>query len=208
MTRKAGVVSEDTRQSLLRAAKDAIWEKGYDAAGLREVCNRAEVTTGALYFFFRGKEDLFRQMLKPVARTIMEFMRKHYRLEDESGTLFGKAQEDINFTRTVIRLYDCDPQMYDIIVRNRMNPVVAEYLSQIMGIMDQHTLHLLRTDSPDAAVLRAVHWFSELQLEALMKVVSVRDEPDERNRQMHIAIQMLRGALLALYEAAHSGKER
>ncbi|MGP1418932.1 MAG: TetR/AcrR family transcriptional regulator [Sphaerochaetaceae bacterium] len=207
MTRKTGVVSEDTRQSLLRSAKAVIWEKGYEAAGLREVCDRAEVTTGALYFFFRSKEDLFRQLLEPVARTIVEFMENHYRLEDESRMLFGETQEDINFTRTIIRLYDSDPQMYDIIVRNWMNPVVAKYLSQIMETMDRHTLNLLRTDASDVAVLRAVHWFSELQLEAFIKVVSVRNNPEERSRQMHIAIQMLRGALLALYEAARDGKE-
>lgn len=205
MSRKAGSVPEDTRQSLIRSAREVIWEKGYDAAALREICRRAGVTTGALYLFFQDKEDLFRQMLEPVARVIGESMQHHYQLEDEGEAIIGEAREDLDFARAILGLHDCDPQMYDIIVRNHAHPVVSEYMDGIMEMMDRHTAQLLHLDMSDGVVARAVHWFSVLQIEAVMGMTAVQGDPDDRDRQMEIMIRMLRGALLALHGAVHGG---
>ena len=50
--------NKETRQHLLECAKREFLEKGYMKASLRNICKEAGVTTGALYFFFKDKEDL------------------------------------------------------------------------------------------------------------------------------------------------------
>ena len=40
-------------------AKEEFMEKGYNKASLRSICSKAGITTGALYFFFENKEDLY-----------------------------------------------------------------------------------------------------------------------------------------------------
>ena len=52
-----------TKEKLLESAKKEFLEKGYMKASLRTICKNAGVTTGALYFFFQGKED---HRVKPV----------------------------------------------------------------------------------------------------------------------------------------------
>lgn len=49
---------KETKSKLLASAKAEFLEKGYINASLRSICKNAGVTTGALYFFFRDKEDL------------------------------------------------------------------------------------------------------------------------------------------------------
>lgn len=49
----------ETKEKLLASAKSEFLKKGYMKASLRKICANAEVTTGALYFFFKDKEDLF-----------------------------------------------------------------------------------------------------------------------------------------------------
>lgn len=48
-----------TREKLLRAAAEVIAEKGYRAASLDEIAERAGLTKGAVYSNFDSKEDLF-----------------------------------------------------------------------------------------------------------------------------------------------------
>ena len=55
---------KETRQKLLVSAKKEFMEKGYVKASLRNICKNAGVTTGALYFFFKDKEDLFGNLIR------------------------------------------------------------------------------------------------------------------------------------------------
>lgn len=55
--------NRDTKNELLKAARAEFSEKGFQGASLRSICQRAHVTTGALYFFYTNKEDLFSQVI-------------------------------------------------------------------------------------------------------------------------------------------------
>jgi AcrR family transcriptional regulator len=50
---------ERTRVKLLEAARMLIREKGYEAATLEAIAERAGMTTGAIYGNFKNREDLF-----------------------------------------------------------------------------------------------------------------------------------------------------
>lgn len=54
---------QNTTELLLEAGKEEFLEKGFEKASLRKICERAGVTTGAVYFFFENKEDLFHQIV-------------------------------------------------------------------------------------------------------------------------------------------------
>lgn len=104
----------NTRERLLKAGKEEFLEKGFERASLRKICERAGVTTGAVYFFFENKEDLFHQIvagtLKQLSgiaqevmqaelsevnsssdsdKIIMEFLWRH---RDEIRLLWEKAE--------------------------------------------------------------------------------------------------------------------
>ena len=67
-----------TREKLLKVAKEEFLEKGYAAASLRSICKKADVTTGALYFFFQDKEDLFGSLVKEPLDKLYGIMKLHY----------------------------------------------------------------------------------------------------------------------------------
>ena len=50
---------KETRKKLQESAMQEFLEKGFMKASLRSICKNAGVTTGALYFFFQDKDDLF-----------------------------------------------------------------------------------------------------------------------------------------------------
>ena len=48
----------DTRDRLLEAALQLIWEESLGAASVDAICEKAEVRKGSFYHFFKSKEEL------------------------------------------------------------------------------------------------------------------------------------------------------
>ena len=63
---------EATRDALLAAARALFAEHGYAGVGTEEVVRRAGVTRGALYHYFRDKQDLFRAVFEQTEAEIMQ----------------------------------------------------------------------------------------------------------------------------------------
>ena len=61
----------ETRGRILLAAKEEFLEKGYKNAWLRSISKEAGVTTGALYGYFRSKEDLFGTLVEKEYRYVL-----------------------------------------------------------------------------------------------------------------------------------------
>lgn len=62
MARQARALA--TRQAVLLAAAEVFDERGYAAATMAEILERAGVTKGALYFHFASKEELARAVIE------------------------------------------------------------------------------------------------------------------------------------------------
>jgi TetR/AcrR family transcriptional regulator, transcriptional repressor for nem operon len=59
----------DTRQQLIEAAKDLLWERGYEAMSPRAVLERSGAGQGSLYHHFTGKQALAEAALTETAET-------------------------------------------------------------------------------------------------------------------------------------------
>jgi TetR/AcrR family transcriptional repressor of nem operon len=53
-----------TRERILEAARYLFWEKGYGAAGMADILQRADANAGSFYHFFPGKEALLLAVLE------------------------------------------------------------------------------------------------------------------------------------------------
>ena len=71
----------ETKEKLLASAEHEFMEKGYQGASLRNICKNAGVTTGALYFFFKDKDDIFASLVAPVLGSIRTMMEAHMQQE-------------------------------------------------------------------------------------------------------------------------------
>lgn len=54
---------ERTRERLLRAAGEVFAERGYRRATVRDICRRAHVNIASVNYYFKGKEDLYADVL-------------------------------------------------------------------------------------------------------------------------------------------------
>lgn len=71
----------ETKDRLLENAKKEFIEKGYTKASLRNICKNSDATTGALYFFFQNKEELFASLVEEPLNKLQEIINQHYKME-------------------------------------------------------------------------------------------------------------------------------
>ena len=75
---------KETREKLIENAKAEFMEKGYNKASLRSICAKAGVTTGALYFFFEDKADLYKAIVGKPVDELFEIMQAHFNEDDKN----------------------------------------------------------------------------------------------------------------------------
>ena len=103
--RGSATSDSEPRARLLLSAREEFLAHGFERASLRRICGKAGVTTGAVYFFFQGKEDLFVHLVKDTAERLaeletpdigpscdMQLMAFLYRHREEALLLLEKAQ--------------------------------------------------------------------------------------------------------------------
>ena len=75
------VESMSTKEKLIEIAKKEFLAKGYEKASLRKICADANVTTGAMYFFFKNKQDLFLNVVEEKAEHLLTLVKRQTKSE-------------------------------------------------------------------------------------------------------------------------------
>lgn len=64
--------TRETRDKLLRVARDAFEEEGYDATSVSRIVDGADVSRGTFYLYFESKEDIFRTLAEGLLEQVVE----------------------------------------------------------------------------------------------------------------------------------------
>jgi AcrR family transcriptional regulator len=91
--------SEQRRERILEAARECLGEQGYAGATVTAIAQRAGVSNGLLYQFFRNKERLLEQVLADVVRDWVRAMLPG-RQETAADALEGMFRRSVDFCRT------------------------------------------------------------------------------------------------------------
>jgi TetR/AcrR family transcriptional repressor of nem operon len=101
----------DSRLRLIRSAKDLFYAHGYNAVGVKEICERAAVNKGSFYHFFPSKRDLLIAVIEAHAEWLGAVMQEAARPD-------LPALERVRRLFTLVGRFDGD-------VRRRLGHVVG-----------------------------------------------------------------------------------
>ena len=68
--------SDETKRHLLLIAKEEFLEKEFNNASVRNVAKKAGLTTGAIFRYYKTKEELFNALVAPAADTLIEHFKE------------------------------------------------------------------------------------------------------------------------------------
>jgi AcrR family transcriptional regulator len=94
--RPVGSDSAETRSRILRAARQVINERGYQAATFQAIAVTAELSRPTLHYYFASREEIFDALLVDVSGVVSECIAKaqrHERLVDQLCALLLSLQE-------------------------------------------------------------------------------------------------------------------
>lgn len=182
---------KETKEKLLESAKAEFMEKGYTKASLRKICANAGVTTGALYFFFNDKEDLFASIVEKPLRELMEFLQTHFKEDEQTfslveGLKYQNSGHDEMATLLIHHLYThydvflllltkSQGTHYENSVDEFVDMIDAGYMAMAESMLQQH---------PGMKVNSyMVHWMSHMATDAFIHLLA--HEPDERKALQH-----------------------
>ncbi|MGW1719108.1 ScbR family autoregulator-binding transcription factor [Streptomyces sp. NPDC002156] len=105
MARQRQERANKTRAALIRSAAEVFDQAGYHGAGLNAILQRAGITTGAMYFHFKSKEELARAVIVEQAAELQwpKGERGLQQLLDMCGYLAVEMRRNVLF-RAGVRL--------------------------------------------------------------------------------------------------------
>lgn len=126
---------ETHRREILDAAEAVFVRNGYHGATVEQIAREAEYSVGALYNFFKGKDDLYANVMGKIAQGFMDaFAARVLSLEDPEraiGALIELRLTHFDEHRGFFRVF------FGTSPGSRIDPVMA-LPSQCVGLYDRY----------------------------------------------------------------------
>lgn len=133
----------ETREKLLVSAKQEFLKNGFEKASLRVICKNAGLTTGALYFFFQNKEDIFDCLVKDVAaefKNMLYNFAQQEKIEHKSALNYGKStnfQSDIDDARNLMKYLYANKEETILLSSKAQGSLYENCYSEIIKLSEQ-----------------------------------------------------------------------
>lgn len=175
----------ETKENLIASARAEFLEKGYAKASLRKICANAGVTTGALYFFFDDKEDLFRAIVEPPLTALVNMMQEHFMAEEQILSLPAAYEhqdgDHDDIAETLIHHLYQNHDAFILLLTKSQGTAFEDSLDRIVDMTEkQFALSVGRlAKQKDGKQLNPymIHWMAHMTIDAFIHLLThVREE--------------------------------
>lgn len=199
---------KETREKLLASAKQEFMEKGYMQASLRTICRNAGVTTGALYFFFKDKEDLFASLVKKPLEKLYEVMNHHYAEEmtqDFSSILSIESMEDdLEAARLTVHYMFQYRDEFQLILTKGQGSGFEKCIEQFVAITEKHYRTIMDRISVQMGKARVddyvIHWFAHMSIDLFVHMLTHVGSEEEAQQQIETIVRFQVGGWFRIFE--------
>ncbi|MEO0464034.1 MAG: TetR/AcrR family transcriptional regulator [Pseudomonadota bacterium] len=132
---------DDTREQLLDAALRQFAERGFHGASIAQIAGELGLTKQALLYYFRRKEDLYREILRRIAQRMIKAMAQSEDPKVDPATQF----EDMMLA--IHQVVSDNPNDAAVLMRELLETqrrdappeewYLKHFLDRIVGVLDQ-----------------------------------------------------------------------
>ena len=205
MSKKAGVISGETRKDIIKAAEKEFAGKGYQGASLRQISGTIGLTTGAVYFFFSNKDDLFQCVIRQVTDPFMEFMKEQYKAERDrlkEGPA-KRRQGNMLIAEYMLESYFTYGDVWKIIAENIGHEAVKEFIGEFVNVSADHYMFMLESARINSGItINAdrfdIEQYVHMQLRMIMSLALSGFNREQMAVHMEVAVKMLRAGFFTM----------
>lgn len=198
----------ETRKKLLASAKKEFLEKGYASASLRSICKQAEVTTGALYFFFKDKADLFAALVDAPLSKLYQAMMDHY--EEEASTPPQMLPDNLTESRdfqAALQIIRYMYQYYDecqLVLTKSQGSGYEAYVDRLVEITQKHYRALsdryCQIFQQPPLEDYTVHWMAHMHIDIFVHMITHEPDVEAACRHMEPMIRYLSAGFFGMFK--------
>ncbi len=200
---------QETKERLLVCAREEFLEKGYQKASLRSICRKAGVTTGALYFFFENKEDLFAAIVQPTIEQVRTMATQHVKqelmmLQNIPGADADNMHDDYNATQQILHVLYQNYDICQLLLAKSQGSQYENTIDEFVEIFEngQRLLAVeqakqLNVQPPDEDIL---HWVVHIEMDAYVHVLLHEKNEQKALKHMGKMLEYLASGWKALFQ--------
>ncbi len=183
------------RELLTEAAKKEFLEKGYNGASLRSICAKAGVTTGALYFFFENKEQLFSAIVDEPLAGLKKLVLEHFRQDSEymSGIASTAEIEQDHSSESdmfINHIYD-HRDSFILLLNSSENTVYENCVDEFVEMLERSIPEMMSGMKGYTDDKYMSHWMAHLTIDAFINVIKHIEDREEAKRRMRPILNYL-----------------
>lgn len=168
-------VEYEKRALLIEAAKKEFKEKGYNKASLRSICAKAGVTTGALYFFFENKAELFSAIVDQPIKGLKKLLMEHFQ-EDREYMQHLDSMENMEMDHSDLSdmLVEYIYSNYDslmLLLTSAENTVYENCIDELVTLTENSMPIMLSGLKGYTYDEYMSHWMSHITVDAFLNVI-------------------------------------
>ena len=178
----------EKRKLLIEAAKKEFLEKGYNKASLRNICAKAGMTTGALYFFFSNKEDLYESIVNPPIEELKRMIIEHYK--EDSEFLANQDSLDMgnidhsDIAEMIVKHIYKNYDSFILLLSGSKEDALDKEIDEFVELIEKSTVLMLKDSKYYTYDPFMTHWMAHTTVDSVAHVI--KHEKDESIAQKRI----------------------
>lgn len=135
---------DERRRTILVAALDEFFEKGYGSARMDDIAARTDISKAALYLYFKNKETLFTELIRELTSSRMASL---FAVIDNAPSFRDGMLTLANFLPDIIRTSPMpkllkimvgESQSFETIKRQYRESVIDQILGHFTAFLERH----------------------------------------------------------------------
>lgn len=140
-------ISED---KILEASWELLGEEGIDKFSMRRLANRLGIQAPSLYWYFKGKQDLYQRLANQVSKIILEEFHSE-------GDWKEQLRELAVTVRSVLRRYPCSTQLMMMTLPHE--PDIIRYTNRLLLCVESTPLEQEQKMQVVTTLVNYVYYF-------------------------------------------------
>lgn len=129
---------------IITAARKLFLKKGYQGTSIRDIARKAELSTGAIYFYFKGKDEIYSRICLDIFGSVVKLLKEGSRNE---GSISQRLEA---ITMAYVRFYTDYPDDFDLLDFAFKKPQVVDELTKNTNQILNQGISLLNDVFADA----------------------------------------------------------
>ncbi|MCR4689618.1 MAG: TetR/AcrR family transcriptional regulator [Saccharofermentans sp.] len=199
----------ETKNRLIKAAREEFISKGYTNASLRNICKNAGVTTGALYFFFKDKDELFGEIVSMPLFEIDRVLTEHQAFEFDTYQDSYDEEEsegpDMDVSILIVEIMFKYKQECILLLTqaagSKYENIKDKFVSELEAGYKKMGPHLEKLNGYNKVDDYTLHYMTHMQVEAFIYLLTHSKSKEEALKELPYIVKHIRGGWFAVFKS-------